>query len=39
MWRIRDGAPETLMPAFRWLLKEPDYWDIATYVTELGSAK
>ncbi len=39
MWRIRDGVPESIMPAFRWLLKEPDFWDIATYVTELGGAK
>ena len=36
-WRIWEGAEETIMPPFGWLLSEADIWNITAYVQKLDS--
>jgi len=35
--RTWEGVPETIMPAFSWLVSEGDIWNITAYVQQLSS--
>ncbi len=36
-WRVNDGAPQTVMPPFGWLLADADIWDVSVYVQNMTS--
>jgi mono/diheme cytochrome c family protein len=38
-WRVWEGVPESIMPAFNWLLSEADIWDITAHLQDMTSTQ